>query len=178
MDDKIKKAAESLKGTDPFRRLNDHAREVLNNMIMPHEQEGFNELINKKMYHAELKYRKGHWYLVDTRVTPEEGGVAIWCNREPIFTSFIDEDKEICSSSIRLLGETTVGFHNLATVMGSTNPNDGTPMLDVSKFEELGVVDKEIDYPVDYTITFANGKQEAYLINRFVNILRVKKESN
>jgi hypothetical protein len=72
----------------------------------------------------------------------------------------------------------TVGFNNLETVIGSTNQNDGTPMLDVSKFKELGVIDKEVNYPVDYTITFANGKQEPYLINRFVNILRVKKESN
>jgi hypothetical protein len=62
--------------------------------------------------------------------------------------------------------------------MGSTNSNDGSPMLDVSKFEELGIIDEGVNYPVDYTITFANGKQEAYLINRFVNILRVKKESN
>ena len=128
------------------------------------------------MHNPKLIKRKNHWYLVDDIVTPTEGGVAIWCNREPIFTSFIDEDKEICSSSIRLLGETTVGFHNLATVMGSTNPNDGTPMLDESKFKELGVIDED-DYSADYTITFASGKQEAYLINRFVNILRVKKLS-
>lgn len=129
------------------------------------------------MHNPKLLKRKNHWYLVDDIVTPIEGGVAIWCNREPMFTSFIDEEKEICSSSIRVLGKTTVGFNNLATVMGSTNPNDGTPMLDESKFEELGVID-EGDYQVDYTITFASGKQEAYLINRFVNILRVKKESN
>jgi hypothetical protein len=129
------------------------------------------------MHNPKLLKRKNHWYLVDDIVTPIEGGVAIWCNIEPMFTSFIDEEKEICSSSIRVLGETTVGFNNLATVMGSTNPNDGTPMLDESKFEELGVID-EGDYQVDYTITFASGKQEAYLINRFVNILRVKKESN
>jgi len=130
------------------------------------------------MNNAKLKYRKGHWYLVDERVTPEEGGVAIWCGVRPIFTSFIDEENEICSISEKLFGMTTVHFRVLETVMGSTNQNDGTPMLDVSKFKELGVIDEVIDYLVDYTITFANGKQEAYLINRFVNILRVKKESN
>lgn len=178
MNDKIKQAVENLKGKEPFRRLNDHAREVLNNMVMSHEQEGFDELINKKMYHAELKYRKGHWYLVDGRVTPEEGGVAIWCGVRPIFTSFIDEENDICSISEKLFGMTTAHFRVLETVMGSTNLNDGTPMLDTSKFEELGVTDEKVNYLVDYTITFVNGKQEAYLINRFVNILRVKKESN
>jgi hypothetical protein len=61
--------------------------------------------------------------------------------------------------------------------MGSTNPNDGTPMLDKSRFEELGVID-DTDYFVNYTITFGSGKQEAYLINKFVNILRVKKIKN
>lgn len=178
MSDKIKQAAENLKGKEPFRRLNDHAREVLNNIVMPHEQEGFDNLINKKMYNAKLICRKNHWYLVDERVTPEEGGVAIWCNLKPIFTNFIDEEKELCSTNQKVFGMTTINFNNLETVMGSTNSFDGTPMLDVSKFEELGVVDEGVDYPVDYTITFASGKQEAYLINRFVNILRVKKESN
>ena len=178
MDDRIKHVAESLKGKQPFKRLNDHVREFLNGMVLPHELKGFDELIKKKMNNTELKYRKGHWYLVDGSVTPEEGGVAIWCNLKPIFTSFIDEENKICSISDKSFGGTTHGFNNLETVMGSTNLNDGTPMLDVSKFEELGVIDKEVDYPVDYTITFANGKQEAYLINRFVNILRIKKESN
>jgi hypothetical protein len=130
------------------------------------------------MNNAKLKYRKGHWYLVDERVTPSEGGVAIWCDLKPIFTSFIDEENEVCSISEKLFGMTTVFFRVLETVMGSTNSNDGSPMLDVSKFEELGIIDEGVNYPVDYTITFANGKQEAYLINRFVNILRVKKESN
>lgn len=173
MNDEIKHAAESLKGKEPFRRLNDHVREFLNGMVLPHELEGFEELIKKKMNNAELKYRKGHWYLVDGRVTPEEGGISIYDNTIPVFTNFIDEDDNICSIGIK-----SCQLHNLETVMGSTNQNDGTPMLDVSKFEELGVIDKGIDYPVDYTITFANGKQEAYLINRFVNILRIKKESN
>lgn len=178
MDDRIKHVAESLKGKQPFKRLNDHVREFLNGMVLPHELKGFDELIKKKMNNTELKYRKGHWYLVDGSVTPEEGGVAIWCDMRPIFTSFIDDERGICSSSERCFGSMTVGFNNLETVMGSTNHNDGTPMLDVSKFEELGVIDEGVNYPVDYTITFANGKQEAYLINRFVNILRIKKESN
>ena len=178
MNDKIKQAAENLKGKELFRKLNDHVREVLNGMVLPHEVEGFDELIKKKMNNTELKHRKGHWYLVDGRVTPEEGGVAIWCDMRPIFTSFIDVEKEICSSSEKCFGSMTVGFNNLETVMGSTNLNDGTPMLDVSKFEELGIIDKGVNYPVDYTITFTNGKHEAYLINRFINILKVKKESN
>jgi hypothetical protein len=126
------------------------------------------------MKNPELKYRKNNWYLVDGRVTPEEGGVAIWCDIKPIFTSFIDEEKGICSSSERCYLYMTVGFNNLETVMGSTNAFDGRPMLDVTKFEELGVVDKGVNYPVDYTITFASGKQEAYLINNIVNILRLK----
>jgi len=130
------------------------------------------------MNNAKLKYRKGHWYLVDERVTPSEGGVAIWCDLKPVFTNFVDEENELCSISEKLFEMTTVFFRVLETVMGSTNSNDGSPMLDVSKFEELGIIDEGVNYPVDYTITFANGKQEAYLINRFVNILRVKKESN
>lgn len=129
------------------------------------------------MHNPKLIKRKNHWYLVDDIVTPTEGGVAIWCDIRPIFTSFIDEDNEICSTSETLFGMKTVGFHNLATVMGSTNSNDGTPMLNESKFEELGIID-ENDYSVDYTITFGSGKQEAYLIDGFVNILRVKKLSN
>lgn len=129
------------------------------------------------MDNSKLIHRKNHWYLVDARVTPEEGGVAIWHNRKPIFTSFIDEEKELCSSSEKCFWSITVGFHTLKTVMGSSNSLDGTPMLDISKFEELGVVDKKVDYLVDYTITFADGKQKAYLIDGFVNILRVKKES-
>ena len=178
MDDKFREVAEKLKDKEIFKRSNDQAREFLNGMVLPHEQEGFNKIINKKMRTPELKYRKGHWYLVDESVTPSEGGVAIWFDIRPIFTSFIDDERGICSSSERCLGSMTVGFNNLETVMGSTNLNDGTPMLDVSKFEELGVIDKRVNYPVDYTISFASGKQEAYLINRFVNILRIKKESN
>lgn len=130
------------------------------------------------MHNPKLIKRKNHWYLIDDIVTPQEGGVAIWCDLEPIFTNFIDEDLEICtiprSAVPEYIKSTTISFDHLKTVMGSTNPNDGTPMLDESKFEELGVID-ESDYSVDYTITFANGKQEAYLINGFVNILRIKK---
>ena len=122
-------------------------------------------------------YRKNHWYLFDDRVTPEEGGVAIYFNRVPVFTTFVDEENKICST-IQHYGLNSAHFDNLETVIGSTNSLDGTPMLDVSKFEELGVVDEGIDYPVDYTITFVNDRQEPYLINGFVNILRVKKESN
>ena len=125
------------------------------------------------MHNPRLIKRQGHWYLIDDTVSLEEGGVAIYDDTKPVFTNFIDEDNNICSIGFR-----SCQLHNLITVMGSTNQNDGTPMLDTSKFEELGVVDEKIDYSVDYTITFANGNQEAYLINRFVNILRVKKESN
>lgn len=174
MNKRIKEVAEKLKGKELFIRLNDHAREVINNMVMPHEQEGFDNLISKKMHNPKLIKINNYWYLVDDIVTPTEGGVAIWCNLKPIFTSFIDEDKEICSASEKCFGYMTVGFNNLETVMGSTNPNDGTPMLDESKFEELGITD-ESDYFVDYTITFASGSQLAYLIDGFVNILRIKK---
>jgi hypothetical protein len=171
----IKQVGKNFEGKEPFRKLNDHAIEALNNIVMSNEQEGFDKLINKQMYHAKLIHRKNHWYLVDDRVTPIEGGVAIWCNIRPIFTNFIDEEKGVCSTNEKVFGMTTLGFNNLETVMGSTNSFDGTPMLDVSKFEELGVVHEYLDYPVDYTITFSNGNQEAYLINHFVNILRVKK---
>lgn len=130
------------------------------------------------MHNPKLIKRKNNWYLIDDIVTPQEGGVAIWCDLEPIFTNFIDEDLEICtiprSAVPAYIKSTTISFDHLETVMGSTNPNDGTPMLDESKFEELGVVD-ENDYSASYTITFANGKQEAYLINAFVNILKIKK---
>ena len=129
------------------------------------------------MHNPKLIKRQGHWYLVDDTVTPTEGGVSIWYNIKPIFTSFIDEEKGICSASEKCFGSITVGFPNLETVMGSTNPHDGTPMLDATKFKKLGVT-KEIDYYADYTITFKNGRQEAYLIEGFVNILRIKKESN
>jgi hypothetical protein len=124
-----------------------------------------------------LKHVKGHWYLIDTSVPHSEGGIAIWCDVKPIFTSFIDEKEGICSASERCFDSMTVGFPNLEPVVASTNLNDATPMLDVSKFEGLGIVDKSIHYPVDYTMTFDNGKQEPYLIDGFVNILRVKKES-
>lgn len=130
------------------------------------------------MHNPKLIKRKNHWYLVDNIVTPTEGGVAIWCDLEPIFTNFIDEDLEICTiprgSVPAYIKSTTISFDLLETVMGSTNPNDGTPMLDESKFEELGVVD-DSDYFVNYTITFASGNAEAYLINGFVNIFKVKR---
>jgi hypothetical protein len=128
------------------------------------------------MHNPKLIKRKNHWYLIDDIVTPQEGGVAIYFNTIPVFTNFIDEEGEICSINNTSIVRTT-SFSELETVMGSTNPNDGTPMLDESKFEELGVVD-ESDYSAPYTITFASGKQEPYLINHFVNILRVKKLSN
>ena len=124
------------------------------------------------MHNPKLIKRQGHWYLIDDTVTPMEGGVSIYDNTTPVFTNFIDEDDNICS-----IGTRSCQLHNLETVMGSTNPSDGTPMLDESKFKELGV-DEEIDYFADYTITFEQGKQKAYLINSFVNILRIKKESN
>lgn len=124
------------------------------------------------MHNPRLIKRQEHWYLIDDTVPPIEGGVSIYDNSIPVFTNFIDEEDNICSIGIK-----SCQLHNLETVMGSTNPSDGAPMLDKSKFKELGV-DEEIDYFADYTITFASGKQLAYLINGFVNILRVKKESN
>ena len=124
------------------------------------------------MHNTRLIKRQSHWYLVDDTVSPTEGGVSIYDNTTPVFTNFIDEDDNICSIGIR-----SCQLHNLETVIGSTNPSDGTPMLDESKFKELGVT-AAIDYFVDYTITFANGRQEPYLIQGFVNILRIKKESN
>lgn len=125
------------------------------------------------MHNPKLIKRKNHWYLVDDIVTPQEGGVSIYCNTIPVFTNFIDEEGELCSINNTSIVRTT-SFSELETVMGSTNPNDGTPMLDESKFEELGVVD-DSDYFVNYTITFASGNAEAYLINGFVNIFKVKK---
>jgi hypothetical protein len=70
----------------------------------------------------------------------------------------------------------TVSFPNLETVMGSTNSSDGTPMLDESKFKELGI-DDESNYLVEYTIRFKGDRQIAVLINGYVNILKAKKES-
>lgn len=125
------------------------------------------------MHNPKLIKRKNHWYLVDNMVTPTEGGVSIYCNTIPVFTNFIDDVEELCSINDKSIVRTT-SFSELETVMGSTNPNDGTPMLDESKFEELGVVD-DSDYFVNYTITFASGNAEAYLINGFVNIFKVKK---
>ena len=131
------------------------------------------------MHNPRLIKRKDNWYLVDDIVPPTEGGLSIYCNLIPVFTNFIDEDKEICSIPkhyIPTYCDSTASFSKLETVMGSTNLNDGTPMLDESKFEELGVID-DSDYFVDYTITFASGSQLAYLINGFVNILRIKKNN-
>lgn len=125
------------------------------------------------MHNPKLIKRKNHWYLIDDIVTPTEGGVSIYCNMIPVFTNFIDDVEELCSINNKSIVKTT-SFSELETVMGSTNPNDGTPMLDESKFEELGVVD-DSDYFVNYTITFASGNAEAYLINGFVNIFKVKK---
>jgi hypothetical protein len=134
------------------------------------------KLISKKMNNPRLIKLQGHWYVVDGTVPPIEGGVAIWCKIKPIFTNFIDYEKGICSASERCFGSMTVSFPNLETVMGSTNSSDGTPMLDESKFKELGI-DDESNYLVEYTIRFKGDRQIAVLINGYVNILKAKKES-
>lgn len=126
------------------------------------------------MHNPRLIKKQNHWYLVDDTITPTEYGVSIWCNLLPVFTNFIDEENEICSISSKFHGVKTSDFYYLKSVVGSTNEFDGTPMLDESKLKELGVVD-EIEYFADYTTTFANGKKEPYLIQNFVNILKVTK---
>ena len=45
MDEKIKKAMESLEGKEPFKRLNDHAREALTNMLLPHQVNKLDERV-------------------------------------------------------------------------------------------------------------------------------------
>lgn len=83
-------------------------------------------------HNPKLLKRKKHWYLVDDTVPPTEGGTSIYAGTIPVFTSFVDEGKRNCFIEVANL---VVTFDELVTVMGSTNPNDGTPMLSLEMME-------------------------------------------
>ena len=173
MEDKFKKAKEAL-DKNPFKGLNAHAAAALTDIMLPHQQEEYKKNFDMEKPLIKLIKIRDQWYLTDNSVPPTEGGVAIYDNTTPVYTNFIDEKENVCS-----IGFKTSQLDYLQTVMGSTNPLDGSPMLDKSKFNELGIQAwGNSQYLVEYTIRFKGDKQIAALINGYVNILEAKKQSN
>ena len=85
--------------------------------------------MEKTNHNSKLIKLNNHSYLVDNSAPPIEGGVSIYSDILPVFTNFVDYEKEICSINHKSFGAKTIGFRELKTVISSTNHNDGTLML-------------------------------------------------
>ena len=63
---------------------------------------------------------------------PQEGSSVIYADSIPAFTKFIDYEQKTCYLS-EGLGE--VSFDEFDIIVASTNPSDGTPMLNTEMIE-------------------------------------------
>jgi hypothetical protein len=83
---------------------------------------------------AKLIKRRDNWYLMDAGLEriPQEGSSVIYADSIPAFTKFIDYEQKTCYLS-EGLGE--VSFDEFDIIVASTNPSDGTPMLNTEMIE-------------------------------------------
>ena len=82
------------------------------------------------MHRPKLIKRKAYWYLIDDSVALYEGGAAMYQNTIPVFTSFVDNELKLCTIGII---PDQVSFDDLHAIMASSNPNDGTPMINMDQ---------------------------------------------
>ena len=83
---------------------------------------------------AKIIKRKDHWYLIDASLPnkPLEGSAVMHGDSTPAFARFIDYTEKICYLSGGI-GE--VSFDEFDIIVASTNPLDGTPMLNTEMIE-------------------------------------------
>ena len=82
------------------------------------------------MHRPKLIKRKAYWYLIDDSVALSEGCAAMYDDTIPVFTNFIDEELKLCTIGIV---DEQVPLEQLVAIMGSSNPNDGIPMLNMDQ---------------------------------------------